>query len=112
MKKNKKQRKPTGHSLIEDEVIELTKSQGNGILRRQIWVNNNGEVTRYSLTYINYQLFAHDNGRVLGYDNAHGYHHKHYFGEIEPIVFKNFQEIENRFQKDFEVLHERFKKKR
>ena len=63
---------------------------------------HNGKVTRYSLAYINYRLFHDDNGRVLGYDNAHGNHHKHYMGKIEPVTLNNFQE--------FEVLHEQTKK--
>lgn len=71
----------------------------------QVWVNNKGEATRYSLAYINYQLFSGDNGRVLGYDNAHGYHHKHYMGKVEPIKFYNYQELENEFQREFEVLY-------
>lgn len=29
-------------------------------------------VTRYNLAYINQAMFQGDNGRVLGFDNAHG----------------------------------------
>lgn len=70
------------------------------------------EITRNSLAYINHHLSYNDNGRVLGYDNAHGYHHKHYMGCIEPVVFTNFEELELQFQKEFEVLHEQAKKGR
>jgi len=109
-KKNKKQ--PEKDHLLEDDVVRLHKSKGNGVLRRQIWVDIHGEVTRYSLAYINYHLYAGDNGRVLGYDNAHNYHHRHYMGMIEPVTFNNFLEIETRFQQEFEALHENVKKKR
>lgn len=98
--------------LIEDESIELSKSKGNGILRRQIWVNEAGEVACYSLAYINHFFFSDDNGRVLCYDNAHGSHHKHYLGNVEPVEFKSFLEIEEKFQHEFEVLHEKIKKKK
>lgn len=108
----KKSRKKASNSLIEDEVIELKKSTGNGLLRRQIWVDEKNKVTRYSLAYINHHLFTGDNGRALGYDNAHGYHHRHYLGSIEPITFESFSEIEARFQQEFEALHETFKKKK
>jgi hypothetical protein len=47
----------------------------------------------------------------LGYDNAHGYHHKHYMGKVEPVNFVNFKEVEERFQQEFEVIHEKIKKK-
>lgn len=111
MKKTKKKRLIKGNHLLEDEVITLSRSKGNGILKRQIWTDDDGAVTRYSLTYINHHLHNADNGRVLGYDNAHGYHHRHYFGKVEPITFNSFMEIENKFQQEFEVLHEKIKKK-
>lgn len=110
-----KKRKRTGKNLdrlLEDDVITLHKSKGNGTIRRQIWVDPNNNVTRYSLAYINHNLHSGDNGRVLGYDNAHNYHHRHYMGEVEPITFKNFHAIEKRFQTEFEVLHAKAKKKR
>lgn len=96
--------------MIEDEAITLHKSKGNGILRRQVWVNEDDKVTRYSLVYINHHLFTGDNGRVLGFDNAHGYHHKHYMGTVEPINFNTFSELEKRFQQEFEVIHAKIKK--
>lgn len=49
---------------------------------------------------------------MLGYDNAHGYHHRHYMGKVEPIKFHNFHELENEFQREFEVLSEKAKKER
>jgi hypothetical protein len=97
--------------LIEDDSISLHKSKGNGILRRQVWVDNRGNVTRYSLAYINHLLHTGDNGRVLGFDNAHGYHHKHYMGNVEPVNFSNFSELEKRFQHEFEVIHAKVRKK-
>jgi hypothetical protein len=96
--------------LIEDDAITLHKSKGNGVLRRQVWVGNDGIVTRYSLTYINHLIFTGDNGRVLGFDNAHGYHHKHYMGDVEPVSFNTFAELEERFQREFEVVHAEIKK--
>jgi hypothetical protein len=111
MKKIKNKRLKEDH-LLEDDVFTLHKSKGNGTLRRQIWVDSEGKVTRYRLAYINHHLFTGDNGRILGYDNAHGYHHKHYMGKIEPTTFKNFSELEEQFQKEFEVIHEKAKKKR
>jgi hypothetical protein len=112
MKKGKK-KLLKAERLVENDSFALSKSKGNGILRRQIWRDNDGEgeVTRYSLAYINHRHFSKDNGRVLGYDNAHGYHHKHYMGEIKPIKFKNFSDIEERFQQEFEVIHEEIRKK-
>jgi len=110
MKKNTK-KSIIKERLLVDESIGIHKKKGNGIIRRQIWTNNNNEVTRYSLAYINRHLFHGDNGRVLGYDNAHGHHHKHYMGKIESVIFNTFHELENQFQQEFEVLHEQTKKR-
>jgi len=109
MKKNKKSKSKKADQLIEDASFMLHRSKGNGVLRRQIWANENDEVTRYNLAYINHRLFGGDNGRVLGYDNAHGYHHRHYFGEVEAINFESFEQLETLFQQEFEVLHEKAK---
>lgn len=55
--------------------------------------------------------FLGDNGRILGYDNAHGYHHKHIMGKIESVNFVSFSELEERFQTEFEVMHAQARKK-
>jgi hypothetical protein len=61
-------------------------------------------VTRYNLAYINHDLHQGDNGRVVGYDNAHGFHHRHYFGRVEAVEFVSFDDIEDRFVRDWTAL--------
>ena len=58
-------------------------------------------MVRYNLAYINHTVFQGDNGRVVGYDNAHGSHHRHFMGMVEPVEFKSFEDIEERFQADW-----------
>ena len=86
---------------IVDETNYIPSKRGNGILRREVWVNSGNVVTRYNLAYIQVALFSGDNGRVIGYDNAHGFHHRHYFGKVEPVVFVSFEDIESKFQDDW-----------
>jgi ligand-binding sensor domain-containing protein len=105
-----KKKNKSKDQLLYDECSTLSKSKGNGQLIRKVWIDTNKKITRYSLAYINHKLCHVDNGRVLGYDNAHGYHHKHYMGDIEAIKFINFEEIEKHFQNEFEVLYEKAKK--
>lgn len=95
-------------NLAIDESILLSKKRGNGVIRRQVWQDNHGNVTRYSIAYINPSLCRHDNGRVLGYDNSHGYHHKHYLGNIEPFGFTNIEELEDLFKRELEILYEQY----
>ncbi|MFP3565480.1 DUF6516 family protein [Paraburkholderia sp. SIMBA_030] len=86
-----------------DERHVITKRRGNGELRREVWVDKEGRVTRYNLAYINH-IYQGDNGRVIGYDNAHGFHHRHFFGNIEPVDFVSFEEIEDAFARDWNAL--------
>lgn len=89
---------------LVDEVHHISRKRGNGQLRREVWVDERGEVTRYNLAYINHAICAVDNGRVVGYDNRHGYHHRHYLGDMHPIDFISFEDIEACFEEDWMAL--------
>lgn len=89
-----------------DEVHQIAIKRGNGILRREIWVDAKGQVTRYNLAYVNFAIHGKDNGRVVGYDNQHGYHHRHFFGKVTPIDFENFEQVENLFEQDWLVVNQ------
>ena len=91
---------------IIDETHKIPDKRGTGLLRRELWVDKNGKITRYNLAYINYKVHCADNGRVVGYDNQHGYHHRHYFGRVEPIDFVSFEEVEKRFEHDWLILRQ------
>ncbi len=38
-----------------------------------------------------------DNGRVPGYDNSHGHHHRHFKGTVETVAFHDYDLILARF---------------
>lgn len=93
---------------VVDEIHKIPDKRGNGLLRREVWIDDaTGEVARYNLAYINHRLFAGDNGRVVGYDNAHHGHHRHYFGDIEALDFKSFEDVEDQFERDWTALRVR-----
>ena len=90
--------------LLEQERHELKAKSGGGILSYEVWgYNANGKtvVTRYNLAYINHAIHSRDNGRVLGFDNAHDYHHRHYLGQVEAVEFTGYDAILERFQKEW-----------
>lgn len=89
---------------IFDKHYDIPRKRGNGQVRKEAWADQHGIVTRYNLAFINHRLFHRDNGRVLGYDNAHGPHHRHYFGEIEPIDYTTFEDIEAQFERELAEL--------
>lgn len=84
-----------------DETHTISSKRGNGLLRREVWIDDRGRVTRYNLAYINHSLYQGDNGRVVGYDNQHGHHHRHWFGNVETIRFVSFEDIEESFEQDW-----------
>ena len=92
---------------VHDESHKIADKRGNGTLRREVLADAKGKVTRYNLAYINHHLHAGDNGRVVGYDNAHGYHHRHCFGVVEPIAFVSFEDVEERFERDWLALKDK-----
>ena len=97
--------------LLEQERFELKKKSGGGLLSYEVWGYVEGgitTVTRYNLAYINHDICARDNGRVLGYDNAHDYHHRHYMGKVEPVEFVSYTDTAEKFQREWaEVVSKR-----
>ena len=61
------------------------------------WEDADGKVVRYNLAFVNLHLFSGDNGRVLGYDTAHGQLHRHFAGTVEFIDPAPHREIHGRF---------------
>ena len=77
---------------------------GFGIFRQEVWVNAKGEAVRYNLAFLLPHLFSVDNGRVLGFDNAHGTHERHYMGEVTVVPFRGYLETMSLFYREAEAL--------
>jgi hypothetical protein len=84
--------------------LYLSKANGGGILRREIWVDGQDRIVRYNLAYINPLIYAGDNGRVVVYDSAHGHHHRHYKGNVAVVGLSSFEQIEAQFQEEWTRL--------
>jgi uncharacterized protein YfaT (DUF1175 family) len=85
---------------VIDEQFIVPYKEGDGIIKFEAWEYEN-KIVKYNMAYINKSVFPNDNGRVIGYDNSHNFHHKHYFGEIiELDDFVNYQELVKRFKND------------
>lgn len=89
---------------IRDERHKISNKRGNGQLRREIWEDELGNITRYNLAYINFHFYPGDNGRVIGFDNQHGYHHRHFMGKMESVEFVSFEEMENQFDQEWSLF--------
>jgi len=92
---------PVRTTRVEEH--RLKGKRKGALLKEQIWFEN-GKVTGYSLAYINLKRCPLDNGRVLGYDNSHGYHHRHFMGTIEAVDFSTYTAQVERFIKEVHEL--------
>ncbi|HEV2136413.1 MAG TPA: hypothetical protein VGR47_19475 [Terracidiphilus sp.] len=88
---------------IRTEEYRLKGKRKGALLKEQISFED-GKVLAYSLAYINLRRCPVDNGRVLGYDNSHGYHHRHFMGRIEPVDFSTYAALAERFIQEVHEL--------
>lgn len=94
---------------IVDVSHQLRCKVGVGLIREEVWVDGKGNVVKYNLAFINHLICNGDNGRVLGYDNAHGYHERHFMGTAEQTDFENYGETVQRFYDEVAELKEKGK---
>ena len=80
-----------------DDTTVIQSMTGSGIVREEVWQDSRGAVVRYNLVFINHFLCGVDNGRVLGYDNSHGFHHKHFKGAVMSFEYKNYDLLLRQF---------------
>lgn len=85
--------------------VAIPKKLGGGILKELVVRElPSKRVTHYALAYINPLIFSEDNGRVLGYDNSHGYSHKHFMGEVTDEVFTSYEALYDQFQEEWMAI--------
>jgi len=102
----KKARKTAQLRKIVDETSYLSGRRRGAVLKEEVW-GDGITVVKYSLAYINPKICSTDHGRVLGYDNSHGHHHRHFMGGVEPYGFSSYEELLSRFQREVEALWRR-----
>ena len=101
--------------LLEHERFELKQKSGGGLLSYEVWgYEEKGAtvVTRYNLAYINHSICQIDNGRVLGFDNAHDYHHRHFMGEVTAVEFTSYEATLEKFQQEWLEIVQKTRGKR
>ena len=91
-------KRPEREKTVDDTHYLGGKRRG-AVLKEEVWCEGT-KVVKYSLAYINPKLCSIDNGRVLGYDNSHDYHHRHSMGQVEEIEFRSYEELLNTFEKE------------
>ena len=91
---------------IVDETTQVRCALGKGVIREEVWQDSRGVVAKYNLAFINHALCAEDNGRVVGYDNNHGDHHRHFAGAEEKFGFISYEKLLERFLNEVRELRQ------
>ena len=89
--------KPPTVKKVVEETIFLKRPRRSATLKEEVWQDEDGSVVKYNLAYVNPLICAVDHGRVLGYDNSHDYHHRHFLGTVEPVEFDKYESLSERF---------------
>lgn len=100
---------PRTQEIYAPKDVAIPARLGGGVLKE--WVIRelpSKKVVSYALAYINPLIFSGDNGRVLGYDNSHGYSHRHYMGAITPQPFTSYEELYDRFEQEWQTIAVKF----
>lgn len=84
---------------------QIPRRLGGGVLKELVVRELlSGRVIEYALAYINPNIYSGDNGRVLGYDNSHGFSHKHYLGNRTAEDFTSYEALYDLFQDEWMAI--------
>jgi hypothetical protein len=92
---------------ITDYTTRFRYGGGIAVLREEVWVSGGGQVVQYNLALVARHLSGIDNGRILGYDNAHGEHERHFMGKVKPATFTSYGATAKRFFREVEAWRKR-----
>ncbi len=98
-----KEKNKSDEVVRRENIVHLKGKRKGGYLKEVVRTVN-AEVVGYALAYVNPRLCWVDNGRVLGYDNAHDYHHRHFRGEVTEVEFNGYDELVSRFEAEVQEL--------
>ena len=104
-------RRPRLRKDTDDEAV-FACANGIGFLREEVWVDDEERVIRYNLAFLLPHLSRHDNGRVLGYDNAHGVHERHFLGTIAEIEFQGYPALARHFYREVRSPRKTYEERR
>lgn len=100
---------PKTQEIYAPRDVAVPARLGGGVLKeRVIRELPSKKVVSYALAYINPLIFSGDNGRVLGYDNSHGYSHRHFMGVISAEPFTSYEALYDRFEQEWQTLAIKF----
>ena len=100
-----KKKTQTTQEIYAPKDVAIPSRLGGGVLKeRVIRELPSKRVVSYALAYINPAVYSGDNGRVLGYDNSHGFSHRHFMGTMTAEDFPGYEALYERFEKEWREI--------
>lgn len=96
---------------VRDYETAFPCAGGYGILREEVWMNEEDRVVRYNLAFVMPHLTRVDHGRILGYDNRHGHHERHFMGKRQAVDYEGFPSISERFYQEVAAIRRGYEDK-
>ncbi len=93
---------------VTDYETKFGCAGGIGILREEVWADESGKASRYNLAFLLPHRFRADNGRVLGFDNAHGVPERHDHGVVTTELYEGYEALAKRFFREVEELRRHY----
>ena len=88
---------PGFRKVIDDTSVFRCKCGVEVVIREEVFQDSDNTVVKYNLAFIHFAICQKDHGRVLGYDNAHGPHERHFMGAAETVEFTSYESTLARF---------------
>ena len=89
--------------------VAIPRRLGGGVLKERVIRGlPSKKVISYALAYINPAIYGGDNGRVLGYDNSHGFSHRHFMGRMTAEDFPGYEALYEKFETEWQEIAIRF----
>ena len=102
-------KRPKKQEIYAPADVRIPRRVGGGVLKERVIRDvRSKRIISYALAYINPLIFSGDNGRVLGYDNSHGYSHRHYMGSVAHAPFARYEVLYERFEREWQQMAIRF----
>jgi len=104
-----KKKTPKIQEIYAPKDVSIPSRLGGGVLKeRVIRELPSKKVISYALAYINPAIYGGDNGRVLGYDNSHGFSHRHFMGSMTAEEFPGYEALYEKFETEWQQIAIKF----
>lgn len=97
--------------LVDETHVSKCKCGLTSTIREEVWVDERGAVVKYNLAFIHFGIYQGDNGRVFGFDNAHGYPEMHLMGKAQRTSFATYSDMAKTFYEGVSKLKEAHEKR-